>query len=286
MKIAEGTEIVSDLASQQWGLFTAAQAREAGVPGPLLGRLVERGALVRIRHGVYAAAATPLTEVTEIRAQWLAIDPKTMAAERATDDAVVSLTAAASLYQVGDLPVDTIDFTVPSMRRSRQPGVRFHVAEITTDEIQTVEGLPVTSIPRTIADLLAHGYEPNHILDIAHESVARGLASGIEIALGLELGIQNAANSRDARRQAHRYLLGKLLATEPQPRTEVQRAVDDALAPLISRFVRAQEELREEMACRSSPTHFIESATRIEFPLLENDQTKHLEGGQNDETTF
>ena len=46
MKGLEATEIVSDLASQQWGLVTSTQAKNNGVDLPSLRRLKKRGALV------------------------------------------------------------------------------------------------------------------------------------------------------------------------------------------------------------------------------------------------
>ncbi|HCJ68096.1 MAG: type IV toxin-antitoxin system AbiEi family antitoxin domain-containing protein [Corynebacterium casei] len=45
----EALEIAADLASQQWGLVTSAQARSLGVAAFQMSRLVDRGAFVRIR---------------------------------------------------------------------------------------------------------------------------------------------------------------------------------------------------------------------------------------------
>lgn len=45
MKSYEATEMLSDLASQQWGLFTSAQAKDSGVDLPSLRRLEKRGVL-------------------------------------------------------------------------------------------------------------------------------------------------------------------------------------------------------------------------------------------------
>lgn len=117
MRISEATEIVSDLASQQWGLLTSAQAREAGAPAFMLSRLVDHGILIRVRHGVYATSATPFDAVLEVRAQWLALDPKVMAADRegtGRHSAVISHETAAGLHGIGDLPSEAITFTIPS----------------------------------------------------------------------------------------------------------------------------------------------------------------------------
>lgn len=102
MKSYEATEILSDLASQQWGLFTSAQAKDSGVDLPSLRRLEKRGVFTRVRHGVYASTTTVLSTELELKAQWLSLQPNLMAAERISDpslvaDAVVSHTTAAEV---------------------------------------------------------------------------------------------------------------------------------------------------------------------------------------------
>ena len=74
MKIAEATEIVVDLASQQWGMVTTAQALQAGVSAVMLARLVDKAVLERVRSGVYVSTATGWSPATEVRAQWLATE--------------------------------------------------------------------------------------------------------------------------------------------------------------------------------------------------------------------
>ena len=128
MKSYEATEILGDLASQQWGLFTSAQAKDHDVDLPSLRRLERRGVFVRVRHGVYASATTALSAELELKAQWLALRPSLMAAERISDsslvaEAVVSHTTAAEMWEIGDLWPDGFHFTVSHRRRSRQTDV-------------------------------------------------------------------------------------------------------------------------------------------------------------------
>jgi very-short-patch-repair endonuclease len=46
------------------------------------------------------------------------------------------------------------DVTAPNARRSR-PGIRVHEAQLPTDEVTVHEGIPITTVPRTLFDLAA-----------------------------------------------------------------------------------------------------------------------------------
>lgn len=52
---------VRDLAEEQGGLFTAAQARTAGARRPQLADLLHAGTIDRVQHGIYRLTGTPRT---------------------------------------------------------------------------------------------------------------------------------------------------------------------------------------------------------------------------------
>ncbi|OLT55256.1 hypothetical protein BJF89_16000 [Corynebacterium sp. CNJ-954] len=207
MKSAEAAEIVGDLASQQWGLVSSAQAKAAGVDLPSLRRLTNHGVLVRVRHGVYATTATALSAELELKAQWLALQPELMAADRTSDAklaaaAVVSHDTAADLWGIGDLWPDGAHFTVADRRQSRQPDVHFHRAALgdTDWTVHPDAGLPVTVVSRTIADLARAGHEPGHLLDMVADAARKRLVGedellesldGLEAAFGVDAGDQD-----------------------------------------------------------------------------------------------
>lgn len=186
MKSSEAIEIVSDLASQQWGLVTAAQAKACRVDQPSLHRLAKQGVLVRIRHGVYATGTTAQSPELEIRAHWLALQPEQMAADRTAaenlaEEAVVSHETAAELWGIGDLWQDGIHFTVAGRRQSRQADVRFHRGVLTEEEWTQLQGLPVTTVARTIADLARVGHEPEHLLALVADAARKQLVNRGEL---------------------------------------------------------------------------------------------------------
>lgn len=204
MESGEATELLGDLASQQWGLFTSAQARDLDIKTSDLLRLEKSGVLERVRHGVYAITGTALSAVIELKAQWLAIRPDMMAADRLRDEslakeAVVSHSTAADLWGIGDLWPDGYHFTVEKRRRSRQPEVHFHRADLEDGawEIHKGTGLPITTVARTIADLADAGHEAEHLTSLVSDAGNKNLVSrpelfealhGKETALGLNVG--------------------------------------------------------------------------------------------------
>lgn len=253
MRSSEATEIVSDLAAQQWGLFTAAQARSAGVAAFLLSRLVDQGVLLRIRHGVYASSSTPWSPALDVRAQWLALEPTVMAADRRTDQdrgPVVSHETAADLHGIGDLPSNTITFTTPQRRQTKQSDVRFRTATLTSDEIVSLEGLPVTTVPRTLWDLAQAGHEPGHLSDMITDAITNQLTTKDELAtaLGTAAELFGATDNTVA---AMRARLEELAPDPAAGEDPVARAVREAVAPL-------QQQIQELMTRLSSQAYLPE----------------------------
>lgn len=207
MKGAEATEIVGDLASQQWGLVTSAQAKGYGVDALSLRRLAEHGALIRMRHGVYATTSTTPSNNLETQAQWLALRPDVMAADRIRNiepdsEAIVSHTTAAELWEIGDLWPDGIHFTVKNRRRSRQEEIQFHRADITKSEwtIHPTVGLPTTTPLQTIIDLAKEDHEPDHLLTLISDGARKSLFTKQELINSYtknEEGLRTLASSQE-----------------------------------------------------------------------------------------
>lgn len=175
------------MAARQWGLLTTAQAEEEGVTRLQLARLANAGVIERIDQGIYAIPAA-VDERTSLRAAWLSLEPRALAEERLVDpvsSGVLSHTSAAALHEVGDLLDDEPEITVPTRKQSRR-GIRVHRSALDADEVTIVEGLPVTTPQRTVADLLRDGHDPSHVAEIAGDVLRRGLASRQGMATALD----------------------------------------------------------------------------------------------------
>jgi hypothetical protein len=167
---------VSRLAAGQWGLLTAAQAERNDITRSQLSRLAEAGILERVERGVYAATSST-DQGRTLKAAWLALDPERTAEERLADpvrSGVISHTSAAGLHNLGDLLDDEPEITYPYRKQTRR-GIRVHRGELTNADITLVDGLPTTTVERTVADLLRDGHDQEHIAQIVGQAVRRGI---------------------------------------------------------------------------------------------------------------
>jgi hypothetical protein len=178
---------VSELASRQWGLLTTSQAEVEGITRLQLARLADAGVIERLDRGIYAVPAA-IDERTPLRVAWLSLDSSTLAEERLADpisSGVLSHTAAASLHRLGDLLDDVPEITLPDRKQSRR-GIRLHRGVLDSRDVTIVDGLPVTTPARTVADLLRDGHDPSHVAEIAGDALRRDLTSRPEMAETLE----------------------------------------------------------------------------------------------------
>lgn len=164
---------VADLAAEQWGLFTTAQARSIGVSAQAVARLTNQGALERMSHGVYRIAGAPPEPFDDLRVAWLGLEPVRRVADRLRDPspAVVSFRSAALVHALGDLEADEYEFTVEGRKQSRREDVRIHKGGIPPDEWTVVDGMPVTTVLRTVSNLAAAGIDGGHLAGVVRDAL-------------------------------------------------------------------------------------------------------------------
>lgn len=143
-------DLLYRLGESQGGYLAAQQALDAGVPRSTLSyHAGEGGTLERVGHAVYRLRRYPSSPHGHVIAAWLALS-------RA--DAVVSHVSALELLELTDLIADEVHVTLPrSKRGSTVPeGVQPHYTERPPmrQERKRAMGVPVTSVERTIADVV------------------------------------------------------------------------------------------------------------------------------------
>lgn len=167
---------VQDLAEDQGGLFTAAQARLAGARRPQLAELLNAGMIERVQHGIYHLVGAPVDRWQAVRAAWLALDPDRSASERLLDPAgpggVVSHRTAARMHDLGDIEANLIDLTVPTKRTTRNPEVVLHTASepIERGAWTLRAGIPVTRPEVTVGMLATGGTDLGHLAAITRDA--------------------------------------------------------------------------------------------------------------------
>ena len=162
---------IARIAEDQWGLITRRQAEGTGVSQATLQRLAKTGILDRVAHGVYRLTGAPPPEYLSLRAAWLQLAPEVPAWERTPEQGVVSHRSAAALYDLGHLPADRHEFTLPERRQSRRPDVRLHHRAVRPGEWIVLHGMPVTRPSRIAADLLDDKEDPEAVAQVIADAL-------------------------------------------------------------------------------------------------------------------
>lgn len=181
--------MIAELASDQWGLFTTAQATDAGVTRMMLSRMEARGELERVVHGVYATPAAAGGELSERRALWLSLEPARLAYQRLAESppaGVLSRASAAAMHGIGDILESQMEVTLPARYRARRAGLRTRRGVLRSDEVTIVDGLPVTTPARTVADLLSDGHDRDHVAAVMADALKQGLVKTQTLQTALE----------------------------------------------------------------------------------------------------
>jgi hypothetical protein len=196
-----------------------------------IARLVRDGHLIRLYRGVHAVGHTHLS----VRGRWMA------AVLACGDDAVLSHRSAMALWDLSRIPGGAIDVTAPRHSRRRVLGVRFHGARtVHHDDRAIIDGIPVTSLPRTLLDQAAT-LRPQRLRTLLEQAQRRGLANSLsfDALLLRSQGRHGFGQLRDAlsklqddppwtQSELERHFLEFIRAHDlPEPRTNV--LVDGAL---------------------------------------------------------
>lgn len=178
MRKSENIRELEYLASSQWGMFTSAQARLLGVRGTQVSRMAKAGTVETMRRGVYRYTVGEETSYSYAKAAWLAAYPVPTAAERLRSrplDAVVAGRTAAALHGIGDLHEDPYTFIVRTRRQTTVADLEFHTWPLDERDVTFVEGLPVTTMERTIADLVRERQDLGHLQQVVSDAYANGI---------------------------------------------------------------------------------------------------------------
>ncbi|MFL5834670.1 MAG: DUF559 domain-containing protein [Solirubrobacterales bacterium] len=132
------------LAEAQYGVVGRWQLLRAGWSDGAIEARVRHGRLHPLFAGVYRVGHGLLQREGRWMAAVLASGP----------DAVLSHGSAAALWMIRPNSRSTIDVTCPHKSRT-WAGIKRHHKALPADEITAEEGIPVTSVPRTIFDLAA-----------------------------------------------------------------------------------------------------------------------------------
>lgn len=148
---------LAEASGNRWGLVTTAQAERAGISRKQMSRLASLGAVVRVAQGVYRMAPAGDPRLEGLVARWLMLAaPVEPTTATGAPSVVASGESAALLHGIGSIRSGSYEFIVPDRRRTRLPGVVLRADALTPGEVTVVDRVPVLTVERTVADLLAN----------------------------------------------------------------------------------------------------------------------------------
>jgi very-short-patch-repair endonuclease len=135
---------IAAVAERQYGVVSRLQLRECGLKESAIDRRLRAGRLHQLHPAVYSVGHKLIPR----EGRWMA------AVLTSGPDAVLSHWSAAALWMIRPNARTRVDVTVPHRSRSSDR-IRRHISQLPADERTVEEGIPVTTVPRTILDLAA-----------------------------------------------------------------------------------------------------------------------------------
>lgn len=175
---------IYELAADQFGYFTAGQAREIGVSHMALVMMERREAVERVSRGVYRLVHFPVGPLSQyMEASLWPVGTV----------GVISHESALALYNISDVNPARIHITVPRTFRIRRHiplRLAVHHADIPNDQRDFFEGIAVTTVVRTIRDCHATHLGADLLNGAIRDAEQQGLLRGndaVQLRVELEL---------------------------------------------------------------------------------------------------
>lgn len=252
MKAADIDLTLGEISAGQWGMLTATQARNRGIERSNLAHRERDGRLERLAHGVYRQAGSPSLPLDDLRAAWLSTNPAKLAHERTADsDVIVGSAAGALVHQIGDIDPLPYRLITHDRRQTQRQEIAYSQRPIDLEDITVRDGLPVTTVERTIADLLRDYGDISLVADALRDATRmdseldEGRLAHLLAPLAHRYGHHKghgdalldqllAAAERDAASRALEALHNPVLAASiKQMLVDQQTVMNEALKPLL-----------------------------------------------------
>lgn len=153
------------LALGQGGYFDRRDARAYGITDSLLRYHTRTTRFERMLPGVYRLRIAPISPYDEYLLAWVWTNYR----------GAISHESALALYDLADILPTRVHVTVPRPFHRTSAPFRVHLAPLPEGEIQTYNGVRVTTSARAIVDAAATGTDPAQIHTAVREALERGL---------------------------------------------------------------------------------------------------------------
>ena len=205
---------MAELARRQYGVVARSQLLRMGLTAREIDHRITIGRLHLLHQEVYSVGHL----VVPREGRWLA------GVFATGPDAVLSHWSAAALWMIRPNERSLVDVTTPYKSRSWD-GINRHHKALPADEVTVEEGIPVTSVPRTIFDLAATE-DVDTIAAMLRESEHRNLWD--------RLSLPDLVQRYPGRRGVNKVRLALQRVTEEPPGRKRSR-LEERFAPFVRR---------------------------------------------------
>jgi predicted transcriptional regulator of viral defense system len=162
-----------ELADSQRGYFSAAQASQIGFLGRVQHYHKTIGNWLEVMRGIYRLAKYPSEPMDYYAALSLWSHNRSGVAQ-----AVVGFESALLLHELSDVLPSQTHLIVPNGFRKKAPSnVKLHTATLEKHEIQTQQGVQVTTPLRTLVDIAGSSLSPEHLEQAVQQALSRGMVN-------------------------------------------------------------------------------------------------------------
>lgn len=156
-----------DIAAEQSGYFTAAQALDAGYSYSAQRYHVHRGNWTQVDRALFRLREWP-SSPNEHLVRW---------SLWSKGRAVVSHETALSVHELGNVNPARVHLTVPEGFRRSAPGVILHRGDLPDSDVREQEGYRITTPLRTLLDVAAGDLEIDELAIALDDALRRGQAT-------------------------------------------------------------------------------------------------------------
>jgi Transcriptional regulator, AbiEi antitoxin len=144
--VSSDDEAIAQLARPQHGIVARGQLKDLGISERAIDHRAAAGRLRRLHPGVYAVGHEALSHTARVQSAVLSVAP----------GAATSHMTAAALWKLCDPPRGPIHVTA-ARKRAPKRGVAIHRGILPGEDVTILDGIPVTTVPRTLLDVSATG---------------------------------------------------------------------------------------------------------------------------------
>ena len=162
---AENERALYKIAEDQGGYFSLSQANAIGIRRNQIYRAVKQSIIERVYHGVYRLVLFPANQFEELYAAVVSMG----------DEAVVGFETALYVYGLSDIIPADIHIIMPRSSSRRRIHVKMYTTKLDDQDITLYEGFRITTVARTIVDVLS-----SHVdIDQVHMAISQAIAQGM-----------------------------------------------------------------------------------------------------------